>query len=337
MVNNKIIFVSDAWHPQVNGVVVVLTSLIDALNRLGVVTEVVHPGLFVKVPLPFYSEIKCAINPWKISRHLDSNDFAWVHAVTEGPLGIAARSYCKRNSLAFSTAVHTKFPEYSQILAGTPKSWGENYIRWFHQSSNLTIVQSESQLQELQAIGLKKLFVVGGGVDTDRFQPHPRPNRTRPRLLFVGRVSKEKSVEDFLLLDIDAEKVVVGDGPDRVRLQEKYPSAQFLGYKIGDDLVNEYAQADCLVFPSRTDTFGLVLVEAMACGTPVAAYPVTGPIDVVRGGVSGFIGQDLLATVEKSLKLDRDSVRNEALSFSWENVAKRFAEIHGIRTAENLN
>ena len=175
--------------------------------------------------------------------------------------------------------------------------------------------------------------MVGGGVDTQRFRPQHRESREKPVLLYVGRVSREKNIEAFLDLSLDAEKIVVGDGPDRVRLQEAYPNVEFKGYRKGENLVRQYAQADCLVFTSKTDTFGLVLIEAMACGTPVASYPTTGPLDVIRNEVSGVMGENLEEAVSQALLLDRDKVRNESLKFSWENVARRFADIHSIEVS----
>ena len=312
-----------------------VSALLGALQGLGVKTQVIHPGLFPRVPLPKYPEIRLALTPWRIRRHVDINDLRLVHIVTEGPLGLAARSFCIRNKIPFSTAIHTKFPEYVKILVGAPEAWGYRYIRWFHTPADATVVQTPGQLSELESHGLNHLHVVGGGVDTERFCPQLQESRNNPVLLYVGRVSKEKNIEAFLDLDLDCQRVVVGDGPDRVRLERAYPHVQFRGYRKGEALVREYAQADCLVFPSKTDTFGLVMLEAMACGTPVASYPVIGPIDVVNDGVTGHMCEDLQTAVEKALKLDRSTVRTEALQFSWQRVAKRFAQIHGIRTPVN--
>lgn len=224
--------------------------------------------------------------------------------------------------------MHTKFPEYAKILIGAPEALGYQYLRWFHKPAISTIVQSPSQREELLRHGFDHLDVVGGGVDVSKFRPLPRKPRGLPRLLFVGRVSKEKNIEAFLNLEMTALKVVVGDGPDRERLERSYPNVEFKGYCFGSELVNEYAQADCLVFSSKTDTFGLTSVEAMACGTPVAAYPVTGPIDVIKRGVSGFLDDDLTIAVRQCLHLDRDHVRQEALRYSWDAVADRFLALH---------
>ena len=290
--------------------------------------QVVHPGLFPRTALPKYPEIKLATTPWHLSAHADLSKVDFVHVPTEGTLGIAARLMCLRRKLKFSTAMHTKFPEYAKILIGAPEALGYRYLRWFHKPAMSTIVQSPSQRDELKLHGFDHLDVVGGGVDIDKFRPLPRMQRGFPRLLFVGRVSKEKNIEAFLNLEMSALKVVVGDGPDRERLERSYPDVEFKGYCFGSELVNEYAQADCLVFTSKTDTFGLTSVEAMACGTPVAAYPVTGPIDVIKEGVSGFLNEDLILAARQCLHLDRDLVRQEALRFSWDAVADRFLALH---------
>ena len=287
-----------------------------------------HPGLFPQKPLPKYPEIKLSTTPWHLSAHAELSKVDFVHIPTEGTLGITARIVCQRRNLMFSTAMHTKFPEYAKILMGVPESFGYRYLRWFHKPAISTIVQSPSQRKELLRHGFGNLDVVGGGVDVSMFRPQKRMEREIPRLLFVGRVSKEKNIEAFLNLEISATKVVVGDGPDYERLVRKYPNVEFRGYRFGSELVYEYTQADCLVFTSKTDTFGLTSVEAMACGTPVAAYPVTGPIDVIKAGVSGFLNDDLIIAVQQCLHLDRDQVRQEALRYSWDAVADRFLNVH---------
>ncbi len=322
------LLVTDAWYPQTNGVVVYLDSLRKALIKLGHHVEVIQPGLFPRKSLPQYPEIELATTPWRMRDFVDFHSMDVVHIPTEGTLGFAARILCLNRNIPFSTAVHTKFPEYAKILAGIPSELGYLFLRWFHKPAMTTVLQSASQHDELTQKGFHHLSVVGGGVDTDLFCPKTRTEGTKPRLLFVGRVSKEKSVEDFLKLPIEADKVVVGDGPDRLRLQEIHPDSQFLGYRFGEELVEEYAQADCLVFPSRTDTFGLTIVEAMACGTPVAAYPVTGPRDVIKPAITGVLSEQLIEAVIGALKLDRERIRQESLHHSWLEVAKRFISAH---------
>lgn len=332
---NKILIITDAWHPQINGVVILLTALIESLEKLGICSQVIHPGLFTTIPLPKYPEIRLTIAPWRFRAYLQEDAEQRIHIATEGPLGLAARSYCSRRNIPFTTAIHTKFPEYVKILFGAPVRWGYDYLRWFHRPAKTTIVQSEHQSNELSERGLENLCVVGGGVDTERFCPQARNTYDKPLLLYVGRVSKEKNIEAFLDLSIDSRKVVVGDGPDRDRLQKIYANVEFKGYRSGEHLVREYARADCLVFTSKTDTFGLVLIEAMACGTPVASYPTTGPLDIVRDGVSGVLDTDLERAVSQALQLDRTKVRCEAMQFSWENVARNFAKVNNLHVSEN--
>jgi glycosyltransferase involved in cell wall biosynthesis len=249
-----------------------------------------------------------------------------VHIATEGPLGIAARRYLVKHGLPFTTALHTKFPEYFNERIGTPLAAGYRIIRWFHRPAVHTLCTTESHREELESWGLDHLMVWSRGVDTDRFKPCPdRPLNTRPRLLYVGRVSVEKNVEAFLSLQINADKVVVGDGPAREALEQRYPDALWLGFRKGDALVKEYALADAFVFPCRTDTFGLVMLEAMSCGTPVAAYPVTGPKDVVIPGRNGALDPDLAVAVRQALLVSRRACRRYALENGWDRIAERFA------------
>lgn len=323
-----LVVVTDAWHPQINGVVVVLENLSSELRKLGVWVEVIHPALFPQASLPKYKEVKLAIAPWRIRKMLEDMNPDFVHVATEGPLGLAARRWLSRKRVPFTSAVHTKFPEYFNLYLGTPVTWGYRYLRWFHAAATTTLVQSTGQMHELAAHGLQNLHVVGGGVDINRFKPGPRTASNLPKLLFVGRVSREKNIEDFIELEVPSEKTVVGDGPHLNQLRREYPNVRFVGYKQGDELVQTYVEADCLVFPSRTDTFGLVMAEAMACGTPVAAYPVTGPEDIVEQGISGYLHEDLKFAVSKCLDLDRSNCRNTAIKFSWAVKAREFLRVN---------
>ena len=304
-----------------------LTRLIEVLREHLIQTTVIHPGDFRTYALPRYPEISLSVDPWRMAGRFAKAEPEFVHIATEGPLGVAARKYCLNRNLPYTTALHTNFPYYVKKLFHVPSTVTERYLRWFHNFATLSVVQSEGQKQELESKGLRNLIVVGGGVDTTRFKPQSHTKRARPILLFVGRVSQEKNIEAFLDLPLNAEKIVVGDGPFRETLEERYPQVIFKGYKRGEDLIEEFAQADCLVFPSRSDTFGLVILEAVACGTPVAAYPVTGPTDLIQDGVNGALSEDLRIAVDRALKLDRMACRNSALAFDWQRVGEKFVSV----------
>ena len=321
----KLLLVTDAWEPQTNGVVRTLTSVIRRIRDHGTEVVVAEPAAFRTFPCPRYREIRLVANPWRMVSVLDSESPDAIHIATEGPLGLAARTTLMRRGLAFTTSLHTKFPEYVSQRLPVPVTWGYDYLRWFHRPAARTLATTESHRQELAAWGLDNLVVWGRGVDTALFRPMPRRPRTRPRLLYVGRVAPEKNIEAFLGLDIDAEKIMVGDGPQRPDLERKYPDAQWLGYRHGAALVRCYADADVFVFPSRTDTFGLVMLEAMACGTPVAAFPVTGPVDVVTPE-TGALHEDLATAVKAALQVDRAACRAYAARNDWQAIAARFLE-----------
>lgn len=322
----KLLIVTDAWAPQTNGVVTTLRSVIAELRGLGHQVDVIEPSLFQTLPLPGYSEIRIAPGPWRrmgeLTRSLAPEA---IHIATEGPLGMAARAWAVRRRAPFTTSLHTKFPEYLHDRTGLPLGVGYRFMRWFHRPAARVLVTTRHHRDELAAKGFGNLVVWGRGVDVERFRPLPRSVAERPRLLYVGRVASEKNIEAFLALDIEANKVVVGDGPEREALQRRFPGAAWLGYRYGDDLTREYAQADAFVFPSRTDTFGLVMLEAMACGTPVAAYPVTGPVDVVSEVMNGALDTDLSEAVRRALAVPRESCREFALQHSWRAVAERLA------------
>ncbi|MEZ5557313.1 MAG: glycosyltransferase family 1 protein [Pseudomonadales bacterium] len=321
----KLLIITDAWEPQTNGVVTTLKSVGQHLPALGFDVTVVHPGLFRTLPLPSYPEIRIASNPWRLAGMLDVLRPDSIHVATEGPLGVWARRLLARAQLPYTTSLHTKFPEYVNERIGLPMALGYRFIRWFHRPAVRTLCTTESHRRELERWGLGNLVVWGRGVDTTRFVPRPRVPRARPRLLYVGRVAVEKNIGAFLDLDIDADKRVVGDGPARASLMARHADVEWLGYRFGDALAAEYADADVFVFPSRTDTFGLVMLEALACGTPVAAYPVTGPVDVLRQGVTGCMHEDLGIAVRRALLLDRDVCRADAESRDWRQIAERMA------------
>jgi glycosyltransferase involved in cell wall biosynthesis len=303
----KLLIVTDAWDPQTNGVVTTLRHVIAELELEGIEVTVVHPGMFKTLPLPSYAEIRIAINPWRVGRIIVQARPDTIHIATEGTLGVAARLFLTRHSIPFSTSLHTKFPEYVAQRIGLPLSIGYRMLRWFHRPAYATLVTTASHQRELEHWGLRRLIIWGRGVDTEVFKPRLRRARSRPRLLYVGRIAVEKNLEAFLAMPFDADKVIVGDGPARAELQNRYPDAEWAGYRYGRELADYYADADAFVFPSRTDTFGLVMLEAMACGTPVAAYPVTGPADVVLDGINGALDADLQRATARALKVDRGS------------------------------
>jgi glycosyltransferase involved in cell wall biosynthesis len=322
----RALIVTDAWAPQTNGVVTTLQSVIAHLPEFGYTADVIHPGLFDTVPLPSYPEIRVARNPWRLGRLLAELRPDTIHVATEGPLGLWARRLLCRQRVPFTTSLHTKFPEYVEARTGLPASVGYRFLRWFHRPALHTLCTTDSHRAELERRGFRNLVVWGRGVDTDRFRPLYRAPRARPKLLYVGRVAVEKNIEAFLKLDVPGDKIVVGDGPARADLQQRYPHVTWRGYRHGDALVAEYADADVFVFPSLTDTFGLVLLEAMACGVPVAAYPVTGPRDVVVPGVTGVLSDDLGHAVREALALDRGACRAYAERQSWREIARRMVE-----------
>lgn len=326
----KTLIITDAWHPQTNGVVTTLQTVADYLPALGYQPTIIHPDLFNTYPLPGYPEIGLASNPKKIKQMLIQAQPDTIHIATEGPLGVYARHFYSRQKIPFTTSLHTKFPEYANERSGLPLSAGYRFLRWFHKPSRSVLCTTESHKRELEHWGLRNVTVWDRGVDTQIFKPAPvHRSNTRLRLLYVGRVAIEKNIEAFLELDFGkecVEKRIVGDGPYRAELQSRFPEAVWLGYKKGQDLVDEYANADVFVFPSKTDTFGLVMLEAMACGTPVAAFPVTGPVDVVRNGLNGHLSTSLLDAVQQARSVNRMDCRRFAQDRSWEAVARRMTE-----------
>jgi glycosyltransferase involved in cell wall biosynthesis len=329
--NSRVLIVSDAWRPQVNGVVRTLATLVAELERLGIVAEVVGPDRFRTLPCPTYPDIRLSILPMrKLAQIIEAFRPDALHIATEGPLGIAARKLARRHGWTFTTAFHTRFPEYLRARTRVPTRISYAWLRRFHAAGHGLMVATESLRQELAARGFRDLREWSRGVDLSQFQPEPREayeGLPRPIALYVGRVAVEKNIGAFLSLDLPGSKVVVGDGPQLASLKRDYPRVHFAGVKHGADLSRFYAGADVMVFPSRTDTFGLVMLESLACGTPVAAFPVTGPKDVLVGGGDsiGAVDQDLRAAVLRALENgDRGACRAFAETFSWRACAERF-------------
>jgi glycosyltransferase involved in cell wall biosynthesis len=330
----RVCIVTDAWSPQVNGVVRTLTETRRELQALGHTVFMLTPEQFVTLPCPTYPEIRLSIAAsGKVGRLIDEFKPDALHIATEGPLGWAARGHALRRNMPFTTAYHTRFPEYVQARFKIPLSWTYAIMRRFHGSASRVMVPTEVVKRDLEAAGFKNVVMWSRGVDVDIFNPMPAGENprdflkeTRPIFLYVGRVAVEKNVEAFLALDLPGTKWVVGEGPALADLKRRYPQAYFAGVFPQRELARYYAAADVFVFPSKTDTFGLVLLEALACGLPVAAYPVTGPIDVIGASGAGALDQDLRQACLKALEIDRRVAREHALKFSWAAAARQFAE-----------
>lgn len=325
----KIAIVSDAWHPQVNGVVRTLDTVIERLREQGHEIDVIAPCQFRSIPAPSYPEIRLALaGATKVGRRLRGFAPDAVHIATEGPLGWAARRWCLRNRHPFTTAYHTQFPDYLARRTRLPAQLFWPFIRRFHRPAERIMVATETIREELRAQGLTQLHNWSRGVDIAQFHPDHAPpdlflRLPRPIQLYVGRVAVEKNIEAFLANTHPGSKVVVGDGPALAKLRADYPDACFLGKRSGDELAACYAGADVFVFPSKTDTFGLVMIEALACGTPVAAYPVAGPLDVLSEG-SGAIAERLEDAIAQALSFSREDCLQAGRGYSWEASAQQF-------------
>ena len=334
----RIMLVTDAWDPQVNGVVRTMKRVIAECEAMGHEWEVVSPADgFFTIPLPTYSEIRLALWARKtIENRFNTFEPDAVHIATEGTLGMAGRAMCLKNKHPFTTSYHTRFPEYVAARLPIPISWGYSFVHWFHKYSGKVMVATPSMRQELEDQNFINVVSWTRGVDTELFRPDKRISEgqagdpfeglARPIFLNVGRVAVEKNIRAFLDLDLPGSKVVVGEGPQLEELKKKYPEVVFLGAKFGDELATCFASADVFVFPSLTDTFGLVILEAMATGTPVAAYYAPGPKDIIPGSEGGVIDEDLRAASLACLKLDRVKARAYAEKYSWRACAEAFLE-----------
>lgn len=323
----KVMIVTDAWRPQVNGVVRTLTTTKLEMEKMGHEVDLLSPLEFRTFPCPTYPEIRLSWLPGKaVEKRIREFAPHALHIATEGPLGIAARRYALRNNLPYTTAYHTRFPEYVQARFNIPLSWTYRFLRWFHGPSEAMMAPTPKVKSDLEEWGFTNAVLWTRGVDLDVFklQEANKLDSKPPIFLYVGRVAIEKNVEAFLELELPGSKWVAGDGPAMTGLRAKYPDVNYLGVLNQPELAEVYASADVFVFPSKTDTFGLVLLEAMACGLPVAAYPVTGPIDVLGDSDAGVMHENLREACLAALKIDRKTARAHAEKFSWRAATEQF-------------
>jgi glycosyltransferase involved in cell wall biosynthesis len=323
----KILLVTDAWHPQTNGVVHTLAQTAQWLGRFGHDVQMLTPEGQRNIPCPTYPEIRLCLFPSRaVAQRVAAFHPQAVHIATEGPLGFAARRYCLRHGLRFTTSYHTQFPQYLRMRAPVPLALSYALLRRFHGAAAHCMVSTDTVTEELRARGFGNIVRWRRGVDTALFRPGDKSflDLPRPIAVYVGRVAVEKNIEAFLRMPWAGSKLVVGDGPERARLQSLYPEARFAGYRHGEELARHIAACDVMVFPSRTDTFGLVNLEAMACGVPVAAFPVQGPRDVIRNGVTGILDEDLAGAALRALALDPADCREQALQSGWDACTREF-------------
>jgi glycosyltransferase involved in cell wall biosynthesis len=323
----RIMIVTDAWFPQTNGVVNTLAQTAAWLVRFGHEVMITAPRDFRTVPCPSYPEIRIAVRPMvALARKFAFFRPQAVHIATEGPLGFAARRYCLKRGWRFTTSYHTQFPQYLKSRWPIPLWLSYAALRRFHAAAQRCMVSTQSVENELHQRGFRNLVRWRRGVDTELFRPRSKGflQLPRPIAAYVGRLAVEKNVDAFLQMPWRGSKVVIGDGPERARLEAQYRDAHYAGFRYGEDLATHLAASDVLVFPSLTDTFGLVNLEAMACGVPVAAFPVTGPIDVVEDGVTGALDQDLGKAAERALAIDPLACRARALQSSWTSCTREF-------------
>jgi glycosyltransferase involved in cell wall biosynthesis len=334
----KIVIVTDAWHPQVNGVVRTYERTRELLEHLGHQVEFVTPLEFHTVPLPTYPDIRLSLFPGrKLGRRLEALRPDAIHIATEGSLGLAARRWCVKRGFPYTTSFHTQFPEYVWLRTRLPLKWSYAAMRWFHGRAAATMVATPTLHRRLTEHGFNNLVYWSRGVNTELFQPRTKDylKERRPVFMYMGRVAIEKNIEAFLTLELPGTKMVVGGGPDLEMLKNKYPDTVFTGYRENGELARHLAAADVFVFPSRTDTFGLVLLEALASGVPVAAYPVQGPIDIIENGVTGFLDEDLQKAALAALALKPGVCREAALRYTWEACTQQFlSNLNPVRPAE---
>jgi len=313
--------------PQTNGVVSTLRQTVSHLQRRGHAVEMITPQRFNTVACPGYGEIRLALGVQRGVRDLFGSIVPEaVHIATEGPIGLAVRAFCRRHDVHFTTSYHTQFPQYLRERLPVPIDWSYAALRWFHRAGERCMVSTPSMQCELESRGFRNIVRWRRGVDSELFRPRDKAWLTLPRpiAVYVGRLAPEKNLDAFLGMAWQGSKLIVGDGPERARLEQKYPHAHFAGYRHGEDLARYVAAADVMVFPSLTDTFGLVNLEAMACGVPVAAYPVTGPIDVIEDGKTGALDRDLAVAARRALRASPAACRERARTYDWASCTAEF-------------
>lgn len=330
----RIVTVSDAWEPQVNGVVRTIQATNCELERSGHTVSVIGPRDFVTIPCPGYSGIDLSLLPYRglarrLTEELAQTGEIALHVATEGPLGMAAARFCRGHQLPFTTAYHTRFPQYLNAMFRVPERWTYAFLKRFHRNANHVMAPTATVERELRDAGIENISHWTRGVDTDVFRPMEplQLSGKGPVFLYVGRVSVEKNIEAFLRLDLPGTKVVAGVGPSLAVLKRRFPEVMFLGILDRPQLAQLYCAANVFVFPSRTDTFGLVMLEALACGTPVAAYPVQGPLDVLGSSDVAVLDEDLQRAALRALRIDQSRCRSFALDHNWAAATRQFAEL----------
>ena len=325
----KIALISDAWHPQINGVVTTVSNTVATLRKLGHEVELITPDRFKTYPWPGYPDVRMAFlcGPYLRPMLKAFNPDA-IHLVTEGSIGFAARRYCREFGYNYTTSYLSQFPEYFKLRIGFPTLISETYLNWFHSESARVMVSTPSLERMMRDKGYPSLARWSRGVDTDQYRPRNKGflKSERPIFMFAGRVAIEKNIEAFLRLELPGTSYVVGDGPQRKELAGKYPNVRFVGYQQGENLAQYLAAADVFVFPSLTDTFGVVMLEALACGVPVAAFPVRGPMDVILDDRVGILNDDLHHAAMTALSLNPEDCRDYALHYTWEKCTQQFVE-----------
>ena len=325
---NKILIASDTYHPEVNGVVNHIINIGIELEKMGYQVSYIHPGYFITIPTPRYKSVRLAVNAWpKTKKLINERQPNFVHIATEGPIGIATRQHCIQNNLPFTTSYLTQFDRYiSLYFPWFPQYIVRSYVKWFHKKSNHILAPTQSIKHQLLADGFNKnkMITWGGGVDRTQFKPTKKTAwpYTKPIWIYAGRVSIEKNIEAFLKLELEGTKIIVGDGPQLSRLKKDFPEVIFKPCATQSQLASYFSSSDAFIFPSKTDTFGLVMIEALACGLPVAAYHAPGATDIFQGSKINCLHHDLKVAAIKALNIKKDDCIEHAKQFDWAKCAK---------------